>query len=353
MKRCILSFTEEECRAELVALGQKPYRARQVREWVWKQRVRSFDSMENLPLDLRRQLDERFSLRPLCVEEITGSAGGTQKFLSRMEDGSLVESVLIPAAEGEGGAQADRLTLCVSSQVGCAFGCKFCASGLKGLERNLTADEILGQIVVAEDLAGRRVNNLVFMGMGEPLANFDNLRRALDIILSPFGLNIGARHITISTSGNVPGLKRLTEYGKPIRLAVSLHGASDEVRSRIMPVNRRWPLGELIPALQAWCAARSHMITLEYILIDAVNDSFADAALLADLASKLRAKINLIPYNTVESLPWKRPSEDHCRAFCRALIARCIPVTLRYEKGHDINAACGQLRLRKLKNDPK
>lgn len=353
MKRCILSFTEEELSAEITSLGQKPYRARQIREWIWKQRVRSFDAMENLPLNLRRQLDERFTLRPLCVEETTGSSGGTQKFLSRMEDGNLVESVLIPAAEGEGGAQADRLTLCVSSQVGCAFGCRFCASGLKGLERNLTADEILGQIVAAEDLADRRINNIVFMGMGEPLANFDNLARALDVILSPFGLNIGARHITVSTSGNVPGLKRLSEFGKPIRLAVSLHGASDDVRSRIMPVNRRWPLGELLPALKSWCASRSHMITLEYILIDGINDSFDDAARLADIAAELRAKINLIPYNTVESLPWKRPSEDHCRAFCRALIARRIPVTLRYEKGHDINAACGQLRLRKLKNNPK
>lgn len=353
MKRCILSFTEEEWVSEITALGQKPYRARQIREWIWKQRVRSFDAMENLPLELRHLLDERFTLRPLSVEEITGSPGGTQKFLSHMEDGSLVESVLIPAAEGQGGAQADRLTLCVSSQVGCAFGCKFCASGLKGLERNLTADEILGQIVVAEDLAERRVNNLVFMGMGEPLANFDNLSRALDVILSPFGLNIGARHITISTSGNVPGLKRLTEYGKPIRLAISLHGASDEVRSRIMPVNRRWPLGELLPALKSWCASRSHMITLEYILIENINDSFDDAARLANIATDLRAKINLIPYNTVESLPWKRPTEEHCRAFCRALIARRVPVTLRYEKGHDINAACGQLRLRKLKNTAK
>ncbi|MCD8071096.1 MAG: 23S rRNA (adenine(2503)-C(2))-methyltransferase RlmN [Akkermansiaceae bacterium] len=349
MTPCILSLTEEELTAELALLGHKAYRARQIREWVWRRRARSFDAMTDLPPLLRKALGARFTLRPSEVVELAGSGGGTRKFLSRMEDGSLVESVLIPAAEGKGGMRAERLTLCVSSQVGCAFGCKFCASGLQGLERNLSAGEILGQIVTAEDIAGARIDNIVFMGMGEPLANFDNLRQALEIILSSGALNIGARHITVSTSGNVPGLKRLTDYGRPIRLAVSLHGVTDAVRSRIMPVNRRWPLGKLIPALKDWCASSSHKITLEYILIEGINDTLGEAELLAGMARDLRAKVNLIPYNTVDSLPWKRPSEKQCRSFCRLLVSRRIPVTLRYEKGHDINAACGQLRLRKLK----
>ncbi|MGN0836640.1 MAG: 23S rRNA (adenine(2503)-C(2))-methyltransferase RlmN, partial [Akkermansia sp.] len=169
------------------------------------------------------------------------------------------------------------------------------------------------------------------------------------LIMEPKALGIGARHITISTSGNVPGLRRLAAFGKPLRLAVSLHGASDEVRSRVMPVNRKWPLGELLPALREWNRTGKHMITLEYILIEGVNADLSQARELARIARDLRAKVNLIPYNRVEGLPWVRPSEEACRAFCRALVAERIPVTLRYEKGHDIDAACGQLRLRKTR----
>ena len=253
---------------------------------------------------------------------------------------------------GQGGAHSSRLTLCVSSQGGCAFGCRFCASGLLGFTRNLAAAEILGQILAAEEIAGERVDNLVFMGMGEPLANMDNLLTALTLILDPHGLNIGARHITISTSGNVPGLRRLAEFGKPLRLAVSLHGASDEVRSQVMPVNRKWPMGELIPALREWNRTGKHMITLEYILIQDVNAMLPEARKLARIARDLNAKVNLIPYNTVEGLPWVRPSEADCKAFCRALMNEKIPVTMRYEKGHDINAACGQLRLRRTVQKP-
>lgn len=190
----------------------------------------------------------------------------------------MVESVIIPAAVAEDGEKADRTTLCVSSQVGCAFGCKFCASGLLGLRRNLSAGEITGQILSAESIAGKRINNLVFMGMGEPLANFDNLHDALEIITSHRGLEIGARHITISTSGFVPGLKKLAAYPRQIRLAVSLHGATDEVRSQIMPVNKKWPLSQLIPALEEWGKDRNQMPTLEYILIRDVNDSLRDAS---------------------------------------------------------------------------
>ncbi len=349
---CLLEYTEAQLTALLAEQGHKAFRARQLMEWLWRQRATSFEAMSNLPPALRAWLDANYCLRPLEVVEVNASGtGATRKFLSRMADGHLVESVIIPAAEGQGGAQSSRITLCVSSQVGCAFGCKFCASGLLGFTRNLTASEILGQILAAEEVAGARVDNLVFMGMGEPLANMDNLLTALTLIMEPRALGIGARHITISTSGNVPGLKRLAAFGKPLRLAVSLHGASDEVRSRVMPVNRKWPLGELLPALKEWTRTSKHMMTLEYILIEDVNADLGEARKLARIARDLRAKVNLIPYNTVDGLPWRRPTEAACRAFCRALIAERVPVTMRYEKGHDINAACGQLRLRRLEKE--
>ncbi len=347
-KPCLLEFTEERLVELLAGVGEKKFRARQLMEWVWRQRASSFEVMSNLPPSLRQWLAEHYCLRPLSVVEVSESnTGRTRKFLSRMEDGHLVESVIIPAAEGQGGEQSARITLCVSSQVGCAFGCRFCASGLLGFTRNLSAAEILGQILAAEEVAGARVDNLVFMGMGEPLANMDNLTVALSLIMDQRALGIGARHITISTSGNVPGLKRLAAFGKPLRLAVSLHGASDDVRSRVMPVNRKWPLAELLPALREWSRMSKHMITLEYILIEEVNADLSEARKLARIARELGAKVNLIPYNTVEGLPWKRPSEADCRAFCRALMNERVPVTMRYEKGHDINAACGQLRLRR------
>ena len=299
-KPSLLEYTPEALKGLLAELGQKPFRATQILEWMWKHRVADFEQMSNLPPTLRAQLAERFTLRPLQVVEVSESTTGTtRKFLSRMQDGHLVESVIIPAAEGKGGAQSDRITLCVSSQVGCAFGCRFCASGLLGFTRNLSSSEILGQILLAEEIAGERVDNLVFMGMGEPLANMDNLLAALTQILDPHGLNIGARHITISTSGNVPGLRRLAAFGKPLRLAVSLHGASDEVRSQVMPVNRKWPLAELLSALKEWNRTGKHMITLEYILIQDVNAMLPEARKLARIARELNAKVNLIPYNTV------------------------------------------------------
>lgn len=208
----ITAQTEEKLLAFLTERGHTKFRAQQVLDWVWRKRVTSFDAMTNLPPALRNLLSENFRFHTPEIVEVHGSADTTRKFLTRMEDGSLVESVIIPAAAAENGEQADRITLCVSSQVGCAFGCKFCASGLLGLKRNLTTGEIIGQILSAETIAGKRVNNLVFMGMGEPLSNFDNLEDALEIITSHRGLEIGARHITISTSGFVPGLKKLAAY---------------------------------------------------------------------------------------------------------------------------------------------
>ncbi len=349
LKPSLLSLTHEQLSELMKQMGQSAFRATQIMEWIWKKRVTSFDQMTNIAPALRALLDSAYSLRNIELVEVSESTGSsrTKKMLSRLHDGELVESVIIPAAEGKEGKRSDRITLCVSSQVGCAFGCKFCASGLLGLKRDLRADEILGQILLAEEVAEKRVDNLVFMGMGEPLANMDNLEQSLRLIMDHRGLLIGARHITISTSGHVGGLKRLAAFGKPIRLAISLHGANDDVRSQVMPVNRKWPLTELLPALREWSANQKHMITLEYILIDQVNASFDDARQLVKIARDLKAKVNLIPYNIVEGLSWVRPTEKHCKDFCHILVKAGVPVTMRYEKGHDINAACGQLRLRK------
>ena len=342
----LCGFSRDALANALSELGEsRPYRTTQLMEWIWNKRASDFEQMSNLPPALRHALAERYSLCPLTVVDHSQSSTGlTRKLLCRMQDDELVEMVLIPAAVGDAGTQR----LCVSSQVGCAFGCKFCASGLHGLKRSLSTGEIIGQIFAAERVAGVRVDNLVFMGMGEPLANTENLIPALRLITDPHALALSPRHITVSTSGNVPGLLKLAESGLPVRLAVSLHGATDEVRSRIMPVNRRWPLAELVPALETWQAGSKHKITLEYILISGLNNAPQHAQALGSLAKKLHAMVNLIPYTPVQGLDWQRPSEDACRSFCHTLLSHHVPTTLRYEKGADINAACGQLRLRHL-----
>ena len=227
---------------------------------------------------------------------------------------------------------------------GCAYGCKFCASGLDGWKRNLRAGEIVEQILRAEEAAGERVNNLVFMGMGEPLANYDQLVRAIGIINAPWGIGLGARHITVSTSGLAPQIRLLADQPLQIRLAISLHGATDEVRTQIMPVNRKYPLAALMDACRYYHARKKQKLTFEYILIDNVNDTEAQAMALSKLAGELEAKVNLIPYNTVEGLEWSRPPIARQQAFQSVLRSRGVSATLRREKGHDIAAACGQLR---------
>jgi 23S rRNA (adenine2503-C2)-methyltransferase len=338
---------------------QPAYRLEQLLGWLYPRRATSWDSMTNLPRGLRDRLAERWSLGRLELVRKQGSKDTTQKFLWRLRDGSFVESVLIPANPALYGEAADRHTLCVSTQVGCAYGCRFCASGLEGWKRNLEPWEIVGQILGIErwhteqpaearaaTTGDRLINNLVIMGMGEPLANYDNLLAALRLLNAPWGGNIGARKITISTSGVVPKIRQLAEEPEQFRLAISLHGATDAVRSQIMPVNRKHPLADLTAACQHYVAKKGKMITLEYILIEGVNDALSEAPVLAALARRLHAKVNLIPYNTVEGLTWKRPDERRCTAFAEVVQKEGIVTTLRLEKGHDIDAACGQLRLR-------
>jgi 23S rRNA (adenine2503-C2)-methyltransferase len=301
--------------------------------------------MTNLPRDVRKRLGQKFTFGKIDVVRVIGSHDTTRKFLFRFIDGSLVESVLIPASPALYGSRSDRRTICVSTQVGCAYGCKFCASGLEGFSRNLQPNEIIEQIIAVERQSGEKIDNIVFMGMGEPLANFANVMSAIRIINAPWGLRIGARHITLSTSGLAPQIRKLADEPLQVRLAISLHGATDQVRNQIMPINRRYNLETLLAACDYYAKRKKQRLTFEYILIDNVNDSADQARYLGRIARRLEAKINLIPYNTVQGLPWSRPSIGQQAQFLSILRASGISATLRREKGHDIEAACGQLRL--------
>ena len=343
-KESIHSLGLEDLTTRLAERGHRPYRAKQVVDWLYQKRATSYETMTDLPQALREELAAEFEFGSAEIVRVLGSSDTTQKFLFRLRDGNLIESVLIPASPALYGERSDRRTICVSSQVGCAYGCKFCASGLDGWTRNLDAGEIVQQLIAVEENSGEKIDNVVFMGMGEPLANLKNLMRAIRIINAPWGLGIGARHITVSTSGLAPQIRELAEDPTQFRLALSLHGATDEVRSRIMPVNRKYPLNVLLEACDHYVARKRRML-FEYILIANVNDTDEQAHELAKHARRLSAKVNLIPYNTVEGLEWSRPSRARQERFHSILRQHGIVSTLRLEKGHDIAAACGQLRL--------
>jgi 23S rRNA (adenine2503-C2)-methyltransferase len=346
--RSIYSVSLEQLQAWFKEQGAPAYRAAQVALWLYKKRVADFSQMSDLSAETRQTLSEAFEIHTLRFQQKTGSDDTTQKFLFALRDVNLIESVLIPASPALYGSASDRKTICVSTQVGCAYGCKFCASGIGGWTRNLDAGEIVSQILKVEALSGEKINNIVFMGMGEPLANYDNLLQAIQIINAPWGVGIGARHITVSTSGLAPKIRELADQPLQIRLAISLHGATDEVREKIMPVNRRFNVATLMEACLYYREKKRQRITLEYILIDQLNDNLDQAVELCKFAKKLEAKVNLIPYNIVEGFDWKRPSETRQHIFHRALRRAGVDATIRREKGHDINAACGQLRRRTM-----
>src|SRR5947209_3091373 len=341
----IKSLQLDELQEKLRELGEPSYRAGQVADWLYKKRVDAIAQMTDLPRDLRARLEESFRCEHLEIVRVLGARDTTRKFLFRLSDGNLIESVLIPASPALYGQKSDRRTACVSTQVGCAYGCKFCASGLDGFSSNLSANEIVDQIITIESASGQKIDNIVFMGMGEPLANFDNVMRAIRILNAPWGLGIGARHITVSTSGLAPQIRKLADEPLQIRLAISLHGATDEVRNKIMPVNRKYNLTTLLAACDYYASRKKQRIYFEYILIAGVNDAEEQAHLLAAHARRLSAKVNLIPYNKVEGLEWSRPSRERQERFLSILREHGTVATLRREKGHDIDAACGQLRL--------
>ena len=348
--------TLESLTKRLRARGEPAFRAKQILDWLYKKRVRSWDQMTNLSKPLRTWLDETFDLMPTSLVLKKQSEDITDKLLLELRDRSLIETVIIRAPQEGVGLDHSRKTICISTQVGCAMACGFCASGLAGLKRDLNAGEIVAQLLQVcyrEDERTPRAraelasfDNIVVMGMGEPLANYDNVIRALTIVNADWGLGFGARRITLSTSGLVPKILKLADEPLGFRLAISLHGATNEVREKIMPVNKAFPLEKLIPAIRAFSEKHGRMVTLEFILIEDVNDSLEQAEALRDIARDLHAHVNLIPYNTVEGLPWKRPSLARQEKFADVLREARVSVTLRREKGHDIDAACGQLRLK-------
>ena len=355
-KPSIFGETLESLKTHVEAAGFPAFRAKQVMEWLYKKRVDEWGAMSNLPKAFHNWLDEHFCIYPTAPLIDKRSDDVTQKLLLELEDKSLIETVLIRAPQTGVGQEHSRKTVCVSIQVGCAYGCKFCASGLAGFRRNLMTAEVIAQLMHIcrrEDNHTRRAraefasfDNIVFMGMGEPLANYDTLVRTIRILNADWGLNFGARRITVSTSGLAPQIEQLASENLSVRLAISLHGATNEVRDQIMPINKRYPLEVLLPAAKAFQQKQGRMLTLEFILIDKINDSLDQASALAEIAQGLHAHVNCIPYNTVEGLAWKRPSIQRQDAFVNILRKKGVSVTIRREKGHDINAACGQLRLK-------
>jgi len=346
----LLDLSEQELRAWFSARGEKPMRAKQLRRWVLVRGIESFDAMSDLSKVLRQQLAESFQPLSSRVAKHLHASDDTHKLLIELHDKKLIECVLI---QDEG-----RRTACISTQVGCGMGCVFCASGLNGVDRNLTVGEIVEQLVRLRNLPAsrerqrpedadenvKRLTHIVVMGMGEPLANLDHLLDALEIATSKEGLGIGARHITISTVGLPAKIRRLADLGKQYHLAVSLHAPNDELRSRIVPTNDKTGLADILDSAMYFFEKTGRQVTYEYVLLGGINDAASHARELAALLRGRRAHVNLIPFNDVEGLPYRRPAPESLMMFTNVLQAAGISVKVRKRKGSQIDAACGQLR---------
>ena len=334
-KKDIKDLIFDELKAELQALGEPGFRAGQVFSWIYRKGKATFGEFSDISKGLKEKLETNYYIGRMDVDERSRSADGTEKFLFRLPGGHFIETVLIPSGK--------RRTVCLSTQAGCKFACAFCASGLDGFKRNLSPSEITGQVLFLRDTLDRELTNLVFMGMGEPLDNFDNLEKAVRIMNSPEGMEIAARRMTISTCGLVPGIERLAKLDLQMNLSLSLHAVTDRLRDKLMPVNKKYPLEKVIEACEDYLRLGGRMMTLEYILIKDVNDSRNDAEGLAGIARRLRAKVNIIAYSPVAGLDYEGPDEPALRTFIQRLEERKVHVTRRQSKGADIAAACGQL----------
>ena len=339
--RSLYDLDPEGLRALVAEAGGQPFRARQLAEWLYVRHAPALAAMSNLPKALRealaaRALDLDGALAPV---EVAQDATGTRKILSRLADGELIETVIIPAADG-------RNTVCVSSQVGCPCRCAFCASGLGGLVRNLTTGEIVAQIARAAALLGARPDNVVFMGVGEPMRNYEAVLAAARRMNAPApeGFGIGARRITVSTCGVVPGIERFAEEGLQLELSVSLHAPTDALRDRLMPINKAYPLGVLIPACRAYTEKTGRIVTFEYTLVAGFNDAPEHARELLRLLRPFPCRVNLIPLNPVKEFDGRAPAPAACEAFRRALERGGLNATLRRSKGRGVGGSCGQLR---------
>lgn len=337
------SLTFEELKAALIDMGEKPFRAAQVYQWMHQKLAGSFDEMTNISAELKGKLAERFTytcLTPVQVQE--SKLDGTKKFLFRLADDNVVESVYMRYHHG--------ISVCISSQVGCRMGCRFCASTLDGLERNLTPSEMLDQIYAISRYTGERVSNVVVMGTGEPLDNYDNLVIFLKLLNDERGLHISQRNITVSTCGIVPNMRRLADEKLQITLALSLHATTDEKRKRLMPIANRYSLSEVLAACAYYFEQTGRRITFEYSLVGGVNDTDQDAAELSEIASGLCCHVNLIPVNPIKERDYVQSGKARIAAFREKLERNKVTVTVRREMGRDIDGACGQLRRRHIEN---
>jgi len=340
-KVSIKNISKKELEEALGRMGEAPYRASQIFRWLYKAGVKSFDEMTDISADFRKKLQAQFHMTHLSVLDSKRSAlDGTTKYLFRLEDGSTIETVFLP--------EKSRATACLSSQVGCKFGCSFCASSPFGFVRNLEPSEILDEVIfVKSKNAGIPLTNIVFMGIGEPFDNYDNVMKAVRMLNDKDAFNIGARRITISTCGVIPGIKKLEKEGLQVELSVSLHSANDSVRSKLVPVNKKYPIKNLMEACREYIKTTNRVITFEYILIKGINCSARDAAELASLLKNIKCKVNTIAYNRITK-DYAKPSEKEVKVFLDALKSKNINVTHRRSKGEDIDAACGQLRISRL-----
>ncbi len=338
----IKNLTLKDLETVLKEWGRPFFHARQIFSWIYQKGAGNFEEMSDLPAELRKRLKENFYLSELKLAQRQESRDATEKFLFELKDGNLIEAVSIPA-EG-------RVTGCISSQVGCKFACRFCASGMAGFKRDLSCAEMLEEALYLRDNSrSNKLTHLVFMGAGEPLDNYDNVIKAIRIINSREGMNIGARRITISTCGIIPGMKRLSGEGLQIELSVSLHSPDDKIRSQLMPVNKKYPVRDLIAACREYAAKTNRQITFEYILIQGLNAELGSAAKLSRLLRGLNCKVNLIPVNPVKELAVEPPNKLDILYFKDYLAKHDINVTLRKSRGQDIDAACGQLRIKHAK----
>ena len=340
----LLGLTQDEVREFMVARGEKPYRARQLFDALYRRRITSFDAMTDLPKTLRRVLEDHSVSTRTQIETEFLSSDGTRRFLLRLADGAEIESVFMP--------EERRDTICISSQVGCPLACSFCMTGVLGLKRNLSAGEIVSQVIVVlnrvygEGVEVPHRTNIVMMGMGEPLLNYNQVIKAVRLLVEQQGLSIPPRCVTLSTAGVVPRIYDLAREDIRPRLAISLTAPNDEVRNRLFPINRKYPLADLMEACRQYPSGAREYLTFEYVMLDGVNDSDQQARELVRLLSGIRAKVNLIPHNPAPELPYEASPTDRILSFQKILIASGLPSFIRRPRGQDISAACGQLAAR-------
>lgn len=336
----IKDYNLEELKKELISIGEKPFRAEQIFKWIYQDKVTSFDEMTNLSLELREKLKQNYSLCIFNILKKQESSDGTIKYLFDVLDGNAIETVLMKYHHG--------YSLCVSTQIGCKMGCKFCASTGIAFARNLTSGEIVEELLAVERDQNIKISNIVYMGIGEPLDNYDNVVNSIRIINNPKGINIGARHISVSTSGLVPNIYRLAEENIQCTLSISLHATNNEKRSSMMPVNNRYPIEELIQACKDYITKTNRRISFEYALAKDNNDNLEDAKELVKLLKGMLCHVNLIPINKIENGAFDKSSNENIIKFRDYLNEHGIVATIRRELGSDIDAACGQLRRKNL-----